>query len=431
MKFVSFLLLLVLCFVNVNQGMATSTSAVVIQIRGEVDLVMARYVERAIDLAVQSGARAVVIDIDTPGGRVDAALDISKAIMRTELPTIAVVTGQAWSAGALIALSARNLYMFPGSTIGAAEPIPATEKTVSAWRSAMEGAAESNGRDGRLAAAMVDRDIEIPGVIERGKLLSLSSQPAVELGLADGIVVDLAQAVRDSDLGQVSFSVVGVSATERLVRALTGPVVSVVLLTLGLAGIIIEITTVGFGVAGVVGILSLGLYFGSSIISGQATGLVLLLFVLGIGLLSLEAFIPGFGVAGITGILVIVGSIILAAGSTQAGLQAVTLSLIASLLLLFLAWRLMVRRKLFDRVSLRARSTAEEGYLAGPKDMSLIGMVGSTVTPLRPAGVVEISSGRLSVVTEGGFIPSGVAVRITKVEGHRIVVALLNQSEGE
>ncbi|MDP3488226.1 MAG: ATP-dependent Clp protease proteolytic subunit, partial [Bacillota bacterium] len=250
MKFVSFWLLLLMCLITVSQGMATSASAVVIQIRGEVDPVMARYVERAIDLAVQRGARAVVIDIDTPGGRVDAALDISKAIMRTELPTVAVVTGQAWSAGALIALSARNLFMFPGSAIGAAEPIPTTEKIVAAWRSAMEGAAEANGRDPRLAAAMVDRDVEIPGVIDRGKLLSLSSQPAVEQGLADGIVVDLAQAVRDANLGQVSLSVVDVSTTEQLVRVLTGPVVSVVLLTLGLAGIIIELTTVGFGVAG-------------------------------------------------------------------------------------------------------------------------------------------------------------------------------------
>ena len=430
MKSVAFWLLLALCFVPVSQCQATSTSAVVIQIRGEVDLVMARYVERAIELAVERDARAVVIDIDTPGGRIDAALDISKAVLRTEIPTVAVVTGQAWSAGALIALSARNLYMFPGSTIGAAEPIPATEKIIAAWRSAMEGAAESNGRDSRLAAAMVDRDIEIPGVIDRGKLLSLSSQPALELGLSDGIVVDLAQAVSDANLGQVSLSLVEVSTTEQLARILTGPVISVVLLTLGLAGIIIELTTVGFGVPGVVGILSLGLYFGSSIISGQATGLVLLLFFLGIGLLTLEAFLPGFGVPGITGILVIIGSLVAAAGSTQAGLQAVTLSLIASLLLLFLSWRLMVRRKLFDRVSLDGRSTAEEGYLAGPKDMSLVGMVGLAVTPLRPSGLVEVAQGRLSVVTEGGFIPKGAKVYITKIEGHRIVVDLV-KSKGE
>jgi len=415
-----FTLMFFLCAISISQA-ATATSYV-IKVHGEVDLVMARYVERSIALAESVGARAIIIDIDTPGGRVDAALSISGAIMRTSLPTIALVTGQAWSAGALIALSARNLYMISGTAIGAAEPIPTTEKIVAAWRSAMEGAAEHTGRDPSLAAAMVDRDVQIPGVIEQGKLLSLSAQSAVELGLVDGLANSVEDALTKAQVGDVGVSFLEETGTDRIARTLTTPSVSIILLTLGLAGIIIEVTTIGFGIPGVIGLLSLSLYFGSSIIAGQASGLVLILFIAGLGLLILEAFIPGFGVAGITGILTVIASIVMAAGDTRAGLQAVTLALIASVLLLLLAWRLMARRKLLERVSLRARATTEEGYLSGPNHEELIGRTGWAITALRPSGIVEIAEQRFSVVTDGNYIPAGAAIKVQKVIGQRIVV---------
>lgn len=431
MRKIAITLIIILALATAAMGMDNTGTAYVVRVHGEVDLVMARHVERAIALAEAEGARAIIIDIDTPGGLVSAALDISKAIMRATVPTVAVVTGQAWSAGALIALSARNLYMLPGTAIGAAEPIPTTEKIVSAWRSALESAAESTGRDALLAAAMVDRDIEVPGVVERGKLLSLSSQRAVELNMADAVVSDIKAALELANMGQVMQSLVEESSTERIARFLTTPGVSVILLTLGLAGIIIEITTVGFGVPGVLGILSLSLYFGGSIISGQATGLVLLLFFVGLGLLVLEAFLPGFGIAGITGILVIITSIVIAAGDVLAGLQTVALSFIASLLLIYLAWRLMARRQFLDKVSLKARSTSEEGYVATPKDTTLLGAEGTAITTLRPAGIAQIAGRQVSVITEGRFVPAGTAVLVARIEGQRVVVEPKKQTEGK
>lgn len=213
---------------------------------------------------------------------------------------------------------------------------------------------------------------------------------------------------------------------DSLVDTLTSPGMRVLLLTLGLAGLIIEITTIGFGAPGVVGILALGLYFGGSIIGGQASGLVLVLFFLGIGLLIVEALLPGFGIAGISGLLAIIASVVLAAGDTRLGLQTVAVALLLSTILLVISFRYMARRKLFDRVSLHGRSTAAEGYLAGPKDVSLIGMRGVAITMLRPSGIAEVAGKRFAVVTEGGFVPPGTTITIIGVEGSRIVVAAMD-----
>jgi membrane-bound serine protease (ClpP class) len=403
-------------------ALAQPNTVMRVLIHGEVDPVMARYVERSIAQAEKNGVRAIVFDINTPGGWIDAAVDISLAIMQSPVKTVSVVTGQAWSAGTLIALSTDESYMYSGASMGAAEPIPRTEKIVSAWRGAMEAAAESNGRDPLIAAAMVDSDLQIPGVVEEGKLLSLSARKAVELGMTDGVVSNLQEALANADLPTGVLEDSEITFTENVLRLLTRPGVATLLLAIGLVGVIVEIVSTGFGVPGVVGLIALGLYFGGNILSGQASQIVLLIFALSVILLGIEAFAPGFGVAGFTGIVLLVASLVLAAGDTALGLRMVSLAGIITVGLLALSWRFLSKKKVFERFSLQGKSTAELGYLSSAKDTSLQGMKGVAVTPLRPSGTAEIDGKRYSVITEGVFVSVGTSVVVSRIDGGRIVV---------
>ena len=121
-----------------------------IPVSGVVELGLAPFIERGIDEAARAGAVAVILDMDTPGGRVDAAERIADAIADAEIPVYTYVNRRAFSAGALISLATDRIYMRPGSVIGAATPVDgagtkASEKIVSAMRSEMRALAEAQG----------------------------------------------------------------------------------------------------------------------------------------------------------------------------------------------------------------------------------------------------------------------------------------------
>ncbi|MCH8266696.1 MAG: hypothetical protein IH846_04205 [Acidobacteria bacterium] len=134
----------------------------------------------------------VVIEIDTFGGELGAAVEIRDALLDSNLRTIAFINRRAISAGALIALATHEIVMAPGATIGAAAPLrvtwtglePAGEKTISYFRKEMKATAESREHPGALAEAMVDADVVISEVVEKGKLLTLTTQEALRLKLA-------------------------------------------------------------------------------------------------------------------------------------------------------------------------------------------------------------------------------------------------------
>lgn len=164
-------------------------------IEGIIDLGLAPFVQRVLNEAAEAGAAMVVLDINTFGGRVDAAVQIRDALLNSKVPTLAYVNKRAISAGALIALSSEKLVMADGGTIGAATPVqmgkpgddaqPVSEKTVSYVRKEFRATAESRKRPPLLAEAMVDADVAIPGVIEKGKILTLTTEEALEHQLAD------------------------------------------------------------------------------------------------------------------------------------------------------------------------------------------------------------------------------------------------------
>jgi membrane-bound serine protease (ClpP class) len=415
-------------------GGAESGPVYRIPVTGVVEMGLAPFIERSLREAAAAGATAAVLDIDTPGGRVDAAEQIVDAIGDASIPVYAYVNRRALSAGALIALATDRIYMRPGSTIGAATPITgdgarASEKVVSAMRSAFRSLAQERDLDPRVAEAMVDESVEIPGVVEAGQLLTLSTDEAVRLGYAAETesLETLLAALSATDAQVVQTSP---NWAERTVRFLTNPLVAPFLLSLGFLGLLIEIKTPAFGLAGLAGISSLGLFFGSHFIIGLAGWEVALLLGLGIVLLLAELLvIPGFGVAGALGALSIVVSIFLSLvgrlPSTADLLIALNVLGASVVIVGFAGWQLVKRlpedrrgRNLLHRESM----TRELGYIAAKRREELVGTEGVTITDLRPAGTAKFGVERIDVISDGPWVSAGTPVRVVRAEGYRHVV---------
>jgi membrane-bound serine protease (ClpP class) len=407
-----------------------------IPVSGVIELGLAPFIERSLREATAAGARAAVLEIETPGGRVDAAQRITNAIGDAEIPVYAYVNRHAFSAGALIALATERVYMRTGSVMGAATPVAgdgvkAPEKIVAAMRSEMRALAEARGLDPRIAEAMVDEDLEVEGVIERGRLLSLTTDEAVAIGYAVE-VRDWDDLMAQLDLAGSEIRVTRVNWAESIVRFLTHPLVSPLLLSLGFLGLLFEIKTPGLGVPGLAGVTALGLFFGSHYLVGLAGAEELILLALGAVLLAVELFIiPGFGFFGVAGIAAILASIFMSFlgrfPTTEDVLQATAMLTTSILVMMIMGWAMARqlpsnRRLLRSGILLGETTSREAGYLSAAVRPELVGTVGVAATDLRPAGVGEFGDERLDVVADSGWIERGTPIRIIQAEGYRHVV---------
>lgn len=408
----------------------------VITLDGTVEKGFARFLDRALREAEENGAQAVILEINTLGGMLDAAFEIGDRIAASPIPVHAYVRSRAISAGAYIALCCRSLYMAPGSTIGAAEPRSllgggetVDEKTVSVLEKEMRAVAERQGKDPRVAAAMVRKEIAIEGLVTEDQLLTLSDSEALEIGFTDGVFASRTALLDHLGLAKAEVVEVGSSPAEKLARFVTRPEIATLLITVGIAAMVIEVLTAGFGVAGIISILAFVTFFGGHIVAGLAGREVVFLFLLGLILLLVEAFIPNFGVVGLSGLAAIIASVVMAAESTAVGLRMLGTALLFSVIIIVFSYRYLKRTGLWSHIVLQFSETREEGYV-GTRDMShLVGMTGVTITPLRPAGVAEIGGERIDVVSEGGYIAKDVAIRVESVEGTRVVVRPQGQKE--
>ncbi len=416
----------------------------VVPIEGVIDLGLAPFVERILGEAAAAGAAAVILEVNTFGGRVDAAVLIRDALLRAPVRTVAFVNKRAISAGALISLAAETIAMADGGTIGAATPVeigapgspaqPVAEKTVSYVRKEFRATAESRKRPPLLAEAMVDADVEIPGLNAKGKLLTLTTKEALTHGFAD-FRADTIDAVLAS-LGLTGAEVRRATPTwaETLVRFLTHPLVSSLLTTIGILGIILELRTPGFGVPGALGILSLGLFFWGHWLVRLAGWEEILLVAVGLVLLGVEIFVtPGFGLTGTLGLVALLGGLglsLVGAGATWSVVLTALGQVVVSLLLAIAASLVMLRflpRLPFGRrLILETELDAREGFASAPEaDLMWLGKRGTAASTLRPAGIATLEGDRVDVVSDGEFIEAGEPITVVKVDGNRIVVRRL------
>ena len=382
----------------------------VIPLREDVDRYLGVFLGRSLEEAERAGAETVIVEIDTFGGRVDTALEIASRIGSAKwAKTVAYVPadsggrGVSWSAGALMAFSCAELWMAPGTSIGAAAPVyqttegvqAAEEKTVSAVRGQMAALAEKNGYPIGVALAMVDADVVLKEVVidgseslmtetdidamerknihleigktvsDKGKLLTLTAGEMERYGVSTGSALTREELI--SNLGYASEDTVVLekSRADSIITFLTSSAVVSLLLIIALIALYLEITSPGFGVPGTIALICFAIVFGASGLMGNLEAVEILILLVGVVLLLLEIFIiPGFGVAGIAGIVLILASFVLSQqdffwpqfdwqwGVIKRNFIVVGVGVIGGFVLIGVIMILLPRASLFDRLIL-------------------------------------------------------------------------------
>lgn len=436
-------LLLISVFTSVFSSDAEAASApatmrsgtvYVIPLDQKIESGLEKFLERGFKEAKNQGAALIVLEVNTPGGRVDNAENIGQMIAGSSIPTVAFIQGNAASAGSYIALHADKIAMRPDSAIGAAALVDSSGQAVNSpkeiayWKSKMSAAADLQHRNPRIAEGMVDPSItvdmpEINRTKEKGQIISLSSSEALKVGYADTLADSTEEVIHWMGYNGEDTIRVERTLAENVAMFLTNPIVMTLLLFLGIAGVVIELLVPGFGVPGILGVTAFGLYFFGNYIAGFAGLETGALFIIGLVLMALELFIPSFGILGILGSVCLVAGVVRAAYDTQHALRTLGIAFLAALVLIVIVVWIFKERGIWNRFILRDELTTEKGYSSVTERKELLGLEGTSLTPLRPAGTAVIGTERIDVVTEGGFIKADTLVKVIKVEGTRVVVA--------
>ncbi|MEM7350786.1 MAG: NfeD family protein [Acidobacteriota bacterium] len=417
------------------------------KIDGEINLTTSAYVKRLIDTATETEAAVLILELNTFGGRVDAAVLIRDALIDAPMHTAVFINKRAISAGALISLACNSIAIGPGGTIGAATPVssgpgqevPAAveEKYLSYFRQEMRSTAETRGRNGDIAEAMVDAETEVPGISEKGKLLTLNTKTAIEHAIADVEASSVEDALEKLGLD---------GPTENLettwAEGLAGFFTSQAIASLLFLGMMVlgylELQTPGIGIFGGGALICALLLYFSHYLVNLAGFEELLLFALGVLLVVIELFaLPGFGLLGLLGLSCMLASsvLMLLAGdwsdftfSNPFALDAVV-RVSALLALTVIVMALLVRYATFDvrsplgrRLILADGLDAAAGFESHERASDLVDRAGTAITPLRPTGKARIDGQRWNVETEGDFIDAGATIRVLRQEAGRIVV---------
>jgi membrane-bound serine protease (ClpP class) len=414
------------------------SQVVVIAIDRTVELGLAAFVRRAIE--TNPGAAAIVLEVNTLGGRVDAAIQIRDALLEAKPRTVAFIHPRAISAGALISLACDNVLMTEGATIGAATPIQAGaggqveavgEKMVSYMRAEMRATAEANGRRGDIAEAMVDAEVVIDGIVESGKLLTLDTDQALKMGMADGKAANLDEVMHLLALEDPKLIESELNWGEEIARWLTEPTVSGLLLSVGMLGQMVAVYTRSVGAFTIVGFISLALFFGGHAVVHLVGWEEALLFLTGVVLVVVEVFfVPGLGVPGVLGLICVISALVLAligipidvsfkTGVLADAMTRVLVSLLGAFVLALVFMRLLSKTALGRSFVL---GDAETGFLSAPSASDLVGQTGKALTDLRPTGKIIIDGERHEATSERAFVARGSRVRVIGKEGPALVV---------
>ncbi|MDR1747116.1 MAG: nodulation protein NfeD [Tannerella sp.] len=435
-----------------------------IQIRKEINRTSQLYLCHGLDEAQSLGADAVLLHLNTYGGLLDAADSMRTAILYSPIPVYVFIDNNAASAGALISLACRQIYMRKGASIGAATVVEETgnalpDKYQSYMRAMMRATAEAHGkdtmivngdttfrwkRDPQIAEAMVDDRIVIPNLVDSGKTLTLTADEAMRWGYCDGIAESADEIITDH-LGYRDYRLVSFqpSFMDDMKGFLMNPFLQSILILIIIGGIYFELQTPGVGFPLIAAVIAAILYFSPLYIEGLAQNWEILLFIAGLILIAIEIFVtPGFGFVGISGIaFVIVGFVLslldnvnfrfegVSSDDTGRAFLTVFSGIIAgSLAVVWLSSRIG-SPGMFRRVALTADL---EDAVSSPVHRGLEGREGVAVTVLRPSGKVAVDGTLYDSISESGFMEQGTHVRITRCENAQVYVERISlHQDGE
>ena len=445
---------------SVAKGIVKSDKGLVyiFEIRKEIAKPVWRLTQEAFDKAKALGADYILIHVNTYGGMVNIADSIRTRILNSSIPVMVFIDNQAISAGALICIAADSIYMRPGGSIGAATVVdqsgaPVPDKYQSFMRSTMRATAEAHGkdtiikgtdttyvwrRDPHIAEAMVDPRLVVKGVVDSGKVLTLTVDEAIRVGYCEGKANSISEVLKIAGLSDYRTEHYELSSIDTIILFLLNPIVQSILILLIIGGIYFELQTPGVGFPLGIAVVAALLYFAPLYIEGLAQNWEILAFVAGIVLLALEIFvIPGFGVAGIAGILLILTSLTLGVidnvvfefkGIAAFSIVARVFARILITVLVGFGLSLWLSRKVgtsrfFKGLSLDAQQERSEGFIGidtHQKDM--IGKTGKAYTVLRPSGKVRIEGELFDAMAEVGYIQKGETVKVIRDEAGQLYV---------
>ncbi|NJN24960.1 MAG: nodulation protein NfeD [Cyclobacteriaceae bacterium] len=440
-----YLVMLALLTVIVSLSISTvkaQTKVFVMKIQAEIDPRTNRYSELAIAEAKDIGADIVVLEMDTYGGAVNDADDIRTRILEFDKPIWVFINKDAASAGALISIACDSIYMAPGASIGAATVVmggtgeAAPDKYQSYMRSIMRSTAEANGRDPKIAEAMVDEEIAIDSITEAGKVLTFSTSEAIKYNFCEAQVNSIPDILTRNGVTDYELIEFELSLSERIIKVFLNPFISGILILVIIGGIYFELQTPGVGFPILAAIIAAVLYFVPYYLNGLAENWEIIVFFVGVVLLLVEIFvIPGFGVAGISGIVLMVGALILVmlnndlfdfsfvdgADITKATLAALS-GLFAAILLMFFGGLKFTESKAFRRIALVETQQKSQGYTSNFNMHSYLGMQGTAYTVLRPSGKIMIDGELKDAFTRGEYIDKGKPVEVIDEGGTSLKV---------
>ena len=394
-----------------------------IMITGDIDGSQAALVQRGITQAEEQQDKAIMVLINTQGGNVSSALKIRDMLQQTSLPTIAYVTSRAWSAGALIALSCRHIIMAPGSSIGAAEPIPNTEKNIAALKSEFSATAGAMGHNPSVAEAMVDKTAGFPDYAEPGTILALTDKQAKELNVSEGTADTPEDALRFFSMGDAKTQYEERNWKDMIVGILQNEYVRMIFIACILAAVFLESKTAGMGIGLVTALILGGILLVSGDESLAADIKVLVAFIGSFLCIALELMAPGVGIFGVIGVMLLFGSLFFMLGATIDAVYILAGGTVLAVILFYGMGKRLPKSRLLSKVTLRTRSTQEKGYTSHEDKSQYLYKRGRTITDLKPSGFVRIDGKRVEAKAAGSeYINRDTDIRVINVTGYCITV---------
>lgn len=431
-------------FAQSSSSSSGESTVFILPIKEEIGPASARHIKEGFQQAEKLNADYIILHINTYGGAVDAADKMRTAILNSKVPVFAFIDNNAASAGALISIACDSIYMAPGANIGAATVVdqsgaPTPEKYQSYMRSMLRSTAEKSGRDPKIAEAMNDPRIYIPGVNDSGKVLTFTASEAIKNNYCEGEASTVEEVLKLARIDNYKIETYEISQVGHVIDWLINPVVSGILIMIIMAGIYYEFQAPGTIFPIAVSAVAALLYFAPHYLQGLAENWEILLFIIGLILLGVEVFIiPGFGVAGVGGILFIVLGLTLSlvksvpsdlpvnlpdGNAFVNALSIVIACIVISIGLSFYLWGRFIKSSAFGRVSVQATISNKEGFVGVDiKEKELIGKTGVAFTILRPSGKVKIEENIYDATAENGFIEKGEKIEVIKFETTQLFV---------
>jgi membrane-bound serine protease (ClpP class) len=424
---------------------------------------------RSIKQAIEMGVRVIVLDMDTPGGRLDVTLDMMEILDRFEGETLTYVNRDAISAGAYISMATDSIYFAPDGVMGAAAVVAGGGQEIDESMKAkinsyllarMRSYTEEFPYRAEVIRAMADMDYELKIDDEvlkpAGELLSLTASEAVALYgdparplLADGIAetLEAALAARYGE-GVAVMETFEISWSEEAAKYLDS--IAPILLGLGLLLLFVEFKTPGFGMFGIGGLVLVAIVFASNYLAGLAGFEAILFFLLGLVFVVVDIFLlPGTFVFLLLGLAFIIGSLLwslsdiwpkpdgdgpggmtftVEADSVWMALYEILGAFAVALLGLWVIWRFLPNTPIYGRLVHSMAGAMPDPVLVGGSEtagnsaLPPVGAVGRVVAPLHPLGDVEIEGKRYQATVAIGSLERGTPIRVVGYRSFNLLV---------